>query len=139
MERAIGHLLSRGFTNVVLIGGDLPPLPFDTFHAAYGALDSGRDVVLGPSADGGYYLVGMSRPFADLFTGVTWSRADVFRKTVEKIERARLTCECVALRRDIDTPEDLRILSLDRQELAGRMKNVWALLQELRRRGKLQL
>jgi rSAM/selenodomain-associated transferase 1 len=137
MQRAIGHLLSRGFTNVVLIGGDLPPLPLSTFHAAYGALNAGRDVVLGPSADGGYYLVGMSRPIADLFTGIAWSRADVFQNTVDKLARAGLTCECVPLSRDIDTPEDLKILSRDRQELTGRMKNVRALLQELRHRGKL--
>jgi rSAM/selenodomain-associated transferase 1 len=137
MRRAIEHPLSRGFRNVVLIGGDLPPIAWDTFHAAYGALDDGRDVVLGPAADGGYYLVGMSRPIADIFTAIVWSRADVFQKTVERIERAGLSYECLPPWRDIDTPEDLATLSRDPQEPGVSMKNVRALLQELRGRGKL--
>jgi rSAM/selenodomain-associated transferase 1 len=137
MQRAIESVLAAGFTNVLLIGSDLPPVPFQTFHAAYGALNAGRDVVLGPTADGGYYLIGMSRLIRGIFAGMVWSRADVLHATLEKLGRAGLTHELVSLWHDIDTPEDLARLSRNPGKSFPSMENSRALLQEFRHRGKL--
>jgi glycosyltransferase A (GT-A) superfamily protein (DUF2064 family) len=120
---------------VVLIGADLPPLPAQTFDAAYAALSAGRDIVLGPTVDGGYYLVGMSRLVGDIFAGIHWSRADVLDRTLKKIRGAGLSCELLHLWHDIDRPEDL--LRLYHQRNALPMKNTLGVLQELKERGKL--
>jgi rSAM/selenodomain-associated transferase 1 len=137
MGQAFQHLFTRGFKNILLIGSDLPPVPLQTFAAGYTALGAGRDVVLGPTADGGYYLAGMRRLFVDIFSGIRWSRADVLDRTLEKISAAGLTYELLPLCHDIDTPEDLVRLYGQQQASACPMKNSWPLLQELRQRGKL--
>jgi uncharacterized protein len=135
MREAFRYLFAEGFERVVLIGGDLPPIPAQTFDAAYAALSAGRDVVLGPSVDGGYYLVGMSRLVDDIFGGIHWSRADVLDRTLEKIRGAGLSYELLHLWHDIDRPEDL--VRLYQQRNAFLMKITLTVLQELKERGKL--
>ncbi|HEX2227952.1 MAG TPA: TIGR04282 family arsenosugar biosynthesis glycosyltransferase [Candidatus Binatia bacterium] len=137
MRQAFHYLLTRGFKRVLLIGSDLPPLPLETLHAAYASLSAGRNIVLGPTTDGGYYLIGMSRLFVDVFTGIHWSRPDVLARTLEKISRAKLSYELLPVCQDIDTPEDLAHLYREQQAKASLMKNSWPVLQELRDRGKL--
>jgi rSAM/selenodomain-associated transferase 1 len=137
MRQAFQTLFARGFGNIVLIGSDLPPIPLQTFSAAYASLGAGRDIVLGPSEDGGYYLVGISRLVADIFEGIHWSRSDVLDRTLEKINRASLSYEILAPWRDIDTPEDLVRVYTEHQASPFLMKNSATVLQELRQRGKL--
>jgi rSAM/selenodomain-associated transferase 1 len=137
MRQAFQHLLTEGFESVLLIGSDLPPIPLETFDTAYVSLGAGRDVVLGPTEDGGYYLVGMRRLIVDIFEDIHWSRADVLYRTLEKIKRAGLTYELLPLLHDVDTPEDLVRLTTEQQPGMFRMKNTLSVLQELRERGKL--
>jgi uncharacterized protein len=134
MREAFRYLFAEGFERVVLIGSDLPPLPAQTIDAAYAAL-SGRDIVLGPTMDGGYYLVGMSRLIGDVFAGIHWSRADVLDRTLKKISGAGLRYELLHLWHDIDTPEDL--VRLYQQRNAFPMKITLTVLQELKERGTL--
>lgn len=135
MRQAFQNLFTTGWKSILLIGSDLPPIPFETFDAAYAALGAGRDVVLGPTADGGYYLIGMSRLVVDVFAGIHWSRADVLHRTLEKISGAGLSHELLPLWHDIDTPEDL--VRLDQQANVFPMKSTLTVLQELKDRGKL--
>ncbi len=63
MHNIFSVLFAKEYKNVVLIGADLPPVPLDYFAQAYEYLDGPQPrVVLGPSRDGGYYLVGLNRP-----------------------------------------------------------------------------
>src|ERR1044071_5565923 len=74
MAHAFEDLFSRNFRRIVLIGGDLPPVPHSLLSDAFAALsDDSSDVVLGPTLDGGYYLVGMKRALGEVFTGIHWS------------------------------------------------------------------
>ncbi len=139
MRQAFQHLFTRGFKRVLLIGSDLPPLPLETLHAAYASLSAGRNIVLGPTADGGYYLIGMSRLVVDVFAGIHWSRPDVLARTLDKISRAGLSYELLPVCQDIDTPEDLARLYSEQHAQASLMKNSWPVLQELRDRGKLPI
>ncbi len=83
MEAAFKRLFDIGHRNIVLIGGDLPPLPLRYFAEAYAFLaTSNQRVVLGPSRDGGYYLVGCNQPTPQIFQG--WKR------------RWRILCHCCA-------------------------------------------
>ena len=123
-ERGIFEDLFReGFSPVVVIGSDLPGLPPARIREALARLAAERDtVVLGPSADGGYYLVGLARPRAghpmpDLFTGIRWSSAWTRADTVAAAERCGLQPELLDVWRDVDDAADLAAL---RTELAGR-------------------
>lgn len=108
MSAAFERLLARGPRPVVVIGGDAPSLPRRVLERALRALD-GRttDVVLGPSADGGYYLIGLRRPCAALFTGIAWSTPTVLAATLARARAARLRVTLLPRWWDVDTPADL--------------------------------
>ncbi len=108
MSAAFASLFAAGYLRVILIGSDLPTLPADRLHEAERALRAGADVVLGPSQDGGYYLVGLTRSNDAIFKGVRWGGPDVFLQTKLRAEAAGLRVKTVAPWYDVDTPADLR-------------------------------
>jgi uncharacterized protein len=101
---------------LLLIGSDCPALMPWHLRAAAAALVDGDDAVYIPAEDGGYVLVGMSRPQPALFTGMAWSTAEVMSET-----RARANAQGLRLRElvtlwDVDVPSDLpRLRALQRQ------------------------
>ena len=122
-ERGVFEDLFRGgFSPVVVIGSDLPGLPPERIREALARLAARRDaVVLGPAADGGYYLIGLSRPqrgdpVPDLFSGVRWSSAWTRADTVAAARRCGLRVELLEPWRDVDDAADLAAL---RTMLAG--------------------
>jgi rSAM/selenodomain-associated transferase 1 len=138
MSHAFGHLFANAFQNIILIGSDLPALPLALFDQAYALLDkSAADVVLGPSADGGYYLVGMNRMNTTIFDGIGWSRHDVLAQTIQKVDDLGLKLKLLPQSYDIDTADDLERLQSERSRRDVLMKNTFALLNELKQRGKL--
>jgi rSAM/selenodomain-associated transferase 1 len=137
MRHAFEHLFDHGLCNVVLIGSDLPTIPVAFFEQAYGWLDGGgTDLVLGPSVDGGYYLIGMNRLLSDVFEGIVWSRDDVLGRTTEKLARLGIKYKLLSLWYDVDTIKDLERLS---EQISGHegMKNTRTLLHRLRGTGRL--
>lgn len=108
---AAEDILSCGFRAVCLIDSDSPTLPASALREAANALEKpGEHVVLGPSADGGYYLIGMKRAEPRLFEGIAWSTERVYAETVERVREAGM--ELVELVRwyDVDDAETLAIL-----------------------------
>jgi glycosyltransferase A (GT-A) superfamily protein (DUF2064 family) len=136
MSHAFQHLFASGFENIILIGSDLPTLPVRFFHQGYASLES-ADVVLGPSADGGYYLIGMKRMVATIFDDIGWSGADVLSQTINKLDDLGLKHELLSEWYDIDTVKDLERLRSQRTCHEVAMKNTFALLNELTQRGRL--
>ena len=138
MKHVFQHLFGGGFRNVILIGSELPAVPLKFFELAYDSLDRpAMEVVLGPSVDGGYYLVGMSRWIGEIFEGITWSRDDVLARTLEKLQGLGLNYELLPPWYDIDTREDLRRLQSHCGGQDGLMKKTLTLLREFRQRGKI--
>ena len=92
----------------VLIGSDIPQLTTTILKDYLEKLRS-TPVVIGPAADGGYYLIGFQRVHFNpaIFDGISWSTEEVFAQTVRKLEIAELKYCCGPLMRDIDTLEDL--------------------------------
>ena len=140
MRHAFEHLFARGFKRVILIGGDLPALPLAILNDAFASLQSKDcEVVLGPSIDGGYYLVGMNELVADIFADIEWSRNNVLAMTLEKLNALNKKYKLVGSWYDIDTIDDLRRLELDcGPESAGSMKKTSTLLQKFKQGGKLK-
>jgi rSAM/selenodomain-associated transferase 1 len=75
-----------GARRVVLIGSDSPTLPGEYLERAFERLLD-TPVVLGPAADGGYYLVGCQTPAPSLFEGIAWSTSHVWDQTIERLKR----------------------------------------------------
>ncbi len=94
-----------GCKHVILLGTDVPELETRHLTSALEGLQS-NDVVIGPSTDGGYWLVGMNYPF-DIFTNIPWGTATVFAHTLAKIRKAGLRVHVTEPLTDIDTPENL--------------------------------
>jgi len=104
-------LLACGFGSVCLIDSDSPTVPAAAFEQAVAALQQPGDrIVLGPSSDGGYYLIGMKRAHAGVFAGITWSTAAVFAETVEAAEKAGIEVVMLPLWYDVDDAQTLEML-----------------------------
>jgi glycosyltransferase A (GT-A) superfamily protein (DUF2064 family) len=120
---------------MVLIGSDVPPLPFRFFEEAYGYLQSpGGRAVLGPSRDGGYYLVGSNQLVAEIFEGMTWSHNQVLAQTRAKLASLKFDTLLLPCWFDVDTPEDMRYLqAVFSSTLENTMPNTLQLLRRLGR------
>lgn len=109
MHRALSGVLAMGYGSCVLTGSDLPEMTAGHLTAAFDALEA-ADVTLGPTEDGGYYLVGLKEPCEALFMGQQYGHASVYRNALEAVRAAgRSFCPAPPCR-DVDVPEDLRRL-----------------------------
>jgi rSAM/selenodomain-associated transferase 1 len=109
--QAAGKLLAAGHGAVCLINSDSPTLPAAYLIAAAAALVAPGDrVVLGPSTDGGYYLIGMKRLHAGLFEGIAWSTGHVFAQTRARAQVLGLSVFELPTWYDVDNTETLRTL-----------------------------
>jgi len=133
MAAVFERLFQMGHKNIALIGGDLPPVPLRFFNQAYAFLESSeKRVVLGPSRDGGYYLVGSNRPTPEIFQGMSWSHSEVLKETQNRLASLRVAYCLLPLWFDIDTVDDLRYLeSFSDKALKEAMTNTLPLLQRL--------
>ncbi len=108
MAAAFQASFNAGTNSVVLIGSDCPDLNAQLMAQAFQALRQ-HDLVLGPAQDGGYYLIGLHRLIPELFTGITWSTAEVLQQTVSIAHRLGLAVAYLPLLSDVDRPEDLSV------------------------------
>lgn len=91
---------------VIALGTDSPTLPTEFITQAIESLAT-HDVVLGPTADGGYYLIGLSKEAPGLFENIDWSTERVLSQTLQACRRLSLSTHCLQQWHDIDEPEDL--------------------------------
>jgi uncharacterized protein len=107
---AAASLLEAGHAAVCLLNSDSPTLPAAYLMAAATALAAPGDrVVLGPSTDGGYYLIGMKRPYRRLFEDIDWSTELVAVQTLERARELDLAVHQLPSWYDVD---DLAALNL---------------------------
>jgi rSAM/selenodomain-associated transferase 1 len=104
----LGERMANAFadsTPLLVIGSDCPALDAAHLLAAAQALSS-HDVVIQPAEDGGYVLIGLSKPAPALFRGIEWSAPTVMARTRERIAASGLRCRELAALWDVDRPED---------------------------------
>lgn len=104
MKNAISFALSH-HPRVVIIGSDCPALSSELLHRAFEYLDH-DDLVLGPSADGGYYLLGCKSHTPALFEQISWSSSSVLQDTLHQASAEKLSYRLLETLEDIDTEED---------------------------------
>jgi rSAM/selenodomain-associated transferase 1 len=105
--QTLGKLMEGGYARVVALNSDGPTLPLEYIRQAFAALDASPvDVVLGPSEDGGYYLIGLKQPHPALFQGIAWSTDRVTAQTLTKAQTMGLTVAELPSWYDIDRAVD---------------------------------
>ena len=108
---AAEDILACGFESVCLIDSDSPTVPGGALRQAVDELAKPGDrVVLGPSEDGGYYLIGLKRAHAALFERITWSTANVYAETVERVREVGLPLVELPMWYDVDDAATLAVL-----------------------------
>jgi rSAM/selenodomain-associated transferase 1 len=107
MFAAFTETKKMGFTQTVLVGTDCPPLHAHHLRDAFRALRR-NEVVLGPTPDGGYYLVGARNPPANMFADISWSTSCVLEQTLQVLGKTRIQAALLTPLRDLDDADDLR-------------------------------
>lgn len=119
LANSVRDVLSRGHSPVVVIGSDAPSLPPRLIgEALRRAAES--DLVLGPSFDGGYYLIGLRALAPPLFDGIEWGSDSVLCSTLERARNLHLKISLLEPWYDVDTPANLDHL---RQHLARQARS----------------
>jgi len=106
LSHAFEDLLADGAPEAIVIGSDIPTLPLSVLAAALDRL-AAVDLVLGPSEDGGYYLIGLRAPRPALFADMAWSTAGVFEETRRRASALGLDVGILPPCFDVDTATDL--------------------------------
>jgi rSAM/selenodomain-associated transferase 1 len=110
MESAFKQVFQEGYARAVLIGSDIPELGTLIIDEAFTSLNV-HDAVLGPAADGGYYLIGFTAKtfLTDLFHHIAWSTSTVFDETLARFKESDQRVHLLPKLHDVDTKDDLRI------------------------------
>jgi len=108
MKNSFKQALKKGYEKVIIIGSDSPDLPLAFLKKAIEMLDK-TEAVIGPSEDGGYYLLGFTKSgFSPMvFDDIPWSTPSVFSKTMKKLRDLKITTSSLPAWRDVDTFQDL--------------------------------
>lgn len=121
-ERLVEDILGLGHQAALVIGTDVPTLPPESIDEAVGLVMVPEiDVVLGPTEDGGYYLIGLRAPRPALFEDMPWSTSTVLSLTLERARRLGLRAVCLPTWFDVDTGADLERLEAALGAATGRM------------------
>lgn len=112
MQTAFRKAFADGFERVVIIGSDCAEINAEIIREAFRRLDK-CDVVVGPSADGGYYLLGMTEFYPDLFEQKKWSTPTVYKQTIQQLKGMEISHHALPVLNDIDTAEDLQASGID--------------------------
>ena len=113
---AFVETFAAGFEQVVAIGTDHPTLPPAFVELAFEQLDAPLSVCIGPTEDGGYYLLGANEFYPGLFPGIPYGTDGVFEQTMARIDETGAGVTVLPRWYDVDTPDDLARLWA---ELAG--------------------
>ena len=110
MKNAFNDVFQKKYSKVIIIGSDCPQLNCTIVNEAFEQLNN-VDVVIGPAADGGYYLLGMKQLYTFLFENIEWSANSVFEKTVSVCKSHGVSRFHLPILHDVDVEEDLQYIN----------------------------
>jgi len=108
LQRALDEASAEGARRVVIVGADCPEITVELLAEAFERLST-AELVLGPATDGGYYLIGLRRGTAELFTDIAWGSDRVLRQTRRRARELALSVATLPELSDVDRPEDLAV------------------------------
>lgn len=138
MKNAFAETFSEGVDYAVLIGSDIPDLPEALIAEALRS--DTHEAVIGPSADGGYYLIGFGKEtfLPALFHGIPWGTGTVFEKTMAVFQGRDSKVHILPHWRDIDRVDDIREFFSRRRPAGQSGARTMAFLMQNRQRLKLE-
>ena len=107
MSRAVAEAFQAGYHQVMVIGTDCPGLSPGILASGFTRL-ADHDLVLGPAADGGYYLIGLAHPCPELFNNRSWGNNSLLAETLTAAKELALKFYLLEELADVDRPEDLK-------------------------------
>ncbi len=107
LKNAFTRLAEAGIAHICAVGCDCPDLLSGDIHRAFGLLNQGCDVVIGPAEDGGYYLIACKAPCVDIFDVEGWSSPRLLENTIAVCKRRRYRHALLQVKYDIDTMTDV--------------------------------
>jgi glycosyltransferase A (GT-A) superfamily protein (DUF2064 family) len=115
------EFFNNGAARILFICYDNPLLDPALLEAAFELLKRSK-AVIGPTFDGGFYLLGLSEPYPSLFEGIDWNADTPYRQFVEKLNSDASNWQELELSYDVDRPEELEQLyfDIDNLRLAGK-------------------
>jgi rSAM/selenodomain-associated transferase 1 len=131
LTNCFADLFALGFESIVVIGADSPTLPVEYVFDAFECFETDDDVVIGPTEDGGYYLVGMRKLHERIFERIPWGGEGALDATIERAREAELNLVLLPEWRDVDTPEDFHRLKHELEENREAAKFTRRFLKEM--------
>lgn len=115
MKNAFSEIFAMGYEKAVIIGSDMFDMDLNNLTQAFEVLQT-EDYVLGPATDGGYYLLGMKKPNAEIFQNKAWGSNTVLKSTLEDLKNENYIL--LPEKNDIDTYEDIKNVEVFHQFLS---------------------
>ncbi len=125
MHHAFSEVAAQGYKRAVIIGTDCIEISRQDLADALETLTTAQ-CCLGPSTDGGYYLIGLQQSHPAIFEGVEWGTETVFDTSVANIRRLGLSLTILPTKEDMDTIESLKSFGerMDRVDIARRTRRI---------------
>ncbi len=130
LDNALNHCLNNGYDQVVIMNSDGPTLPQTYLEQAFAYL-ADTEVVFGPSEDGGYYLIGLTRPQPALVRKVRMSTSTVLEDTLAIAQKKEITVSLLPPWYDVDTIAELHRLRQELDQTPGLAPNSYRFLKTL--------
>ncbi|MBI3124021.1 MAG: TIGR04282 family arsenosugar biosynthesis glycosyltransferase [Ignavibacteriales bacterium] len=108
MKNAFQKVFSHGAEKVIIMGTDIPDLSQEIIESAVNILTE-VDIVIGPSKDGGYYLLGMKKMYNEFFEDIKFSTSKVLAETISIADKLNLQYSLLTQLNDIDTEKELKL------------------------------
>lgn len=105
MLHAFEFAFKLGHSKVIIIGSDCPTIDTQLLNTALDQLNH-KEVIIGPSEDGGYYLLGMNKLASGLFENMPWSQPHLFKQSLQFLKQNQISYHLLPVLNDIDTEED---------------------------------
>ena len=112
MYQIFWQILLHKARHVIIMGTDIPTLPPENIQMAFQQLGH-HDIVLGPSLDGGYYLIGLKKAHWEIFENIDWGSDRVLSQTICKINKMKLKAAFIPRWYDVDDQDGLNRLMKD--------------------------
>lgn len=106
LRNAFEYLFVKGYKNICALGTDCPYLTTKEIEDSFKALNEGKNAVIGPTYDGGYYLIGCTPKGMKVFSATQWSKSGLFMETMNIIKEHSLSYYSLKKLHDIDYIED---------------------------------
>lgn len=131
MLQAFRDAFADGYDRAAVVGTDHPTLPAAFVRQSFTALQAPRSICIGPSEDGGFYLLGMTAPYPQLFEGMSYSHDRVFTDTLARIGTTDAQLTVLPRWYDVDTPAALDRLMSDLSDTAVPAERTRAVVRDL--------